>query len=214
MRTSLSSALVARQGLSPALPAVVGPSSGPVDPVPVPTVQMEAARPRSKVLGLRSPASLLHQPVLAWSRSVCTCVRVGRCAVPGTAPSPPSRSIGLTAGRALLCVPLGLAAEGPQEPEPTLWNEPVELPSGEGPAESTIPGQEPAATEPPAPSAAPGPEDSTSGEQLDQGSGRDGGLGPGRGRAAGLAEGLTGSPVPSLAPHPQARWGPAPSRPS
>ncbi|XP_040828402.1 protein SNORC [Ochotona curzoniae] len=67
-------------------------------------------------------------------------------------------------------------AEGPQEPEPTLWNEPVELPSGEGPAESTIPGQEPAATEPPAPSAAPGPEDSTSGEQLDQGSGS---LGPG-----------------------------------
>uniref|UniRef100_A0A8C7EKU8 Uncharacterized protein n=1 Tax=Neovison vison TaxID=452646 RepID=A0A8C7EKU8_NEOVI len=56
---------------------------------------------------------------------------------------------------------LGLAAEGPQEPAPTLWNEPAELPSGEGPVESTSPAREPAATGPLVLTAAPGPEDST-----------------------------------------------------
>ncbi|XP_008587487.1 PREDICTED: uncharacterized protein C2orf82 homolog [Galeopterus variegatus] len=65
--------------------------------------------------------------------------------------------------------PAVLTAEGPQEPAPTLWNEPAELPSGEGPAESTSLGQEPAVTGPPAPTAAPGPEDSTARERLDQG---------------------------------------------
>ncbi|XP_047398892.1 protein SNORC [Sciurus carolinensis] len=75
--------------------------------------------------------------------------------------------------------PAVLTAEGPQEPDPTLWNEPAELPelpSGEGPMESTSPGQEPALTAAPAPTSAPGPEDSTSRERLDQGGGS---LGPG-----------------------------------
>ncbi|XP_021571768.1 uncharacterized protein C2orf82 homolog, partial [Carlito syrichta] len=40
--------------------------------------------------------------------------------------------------------PAVLTAEGPQEPVPTLWNENAELPSGEGPVESTSPGREPA----------------------------------------------------------------------
>ncbi|XP_030659830.1 protein SNORC-like isoform X2 [Nomascus leucogenys] len=70
----------------------------------------------------------------------------------------------------------GLADDVPQEPVPTLWNEPAELPSGEGPVESTSPGREPVDTGPPAPTVAPGPEDSTAQERLDQ----DGGsLGPG-----------------------------------
>ncbi|XP_066202451.1 protein SNORC isoform X1 [Saccopteryx leptura] len=67
-------------------------------------------------------------------------------------------------------------AEGPQEPAPTLWNEPADLPSGEGPVESTSPAREPAATGPPAPTAPPSPEDSTAQERLDQSSGS---LGPG-----------------------------------
>ncbi|KAF5919356.1 hypothetical protein HPG69_010756 [Diceros bicornis minor] len=77
--------------------------------------------------------------------------------------------------------PAVLTAEGPQEPAPTLWNEPVELPSGEGPLESTSPAREPAATGPPAPTDAPGPEDSTAGERLDQGGGRGGGRAGGEG---------------------------------
>ncbi|XP_025768280.1 protein SNORC [Puma concolor] len=72
--------------------------------------------------------------------------------------------------------PAVLTAEGPQEPAPTLWNEPAELPSGEDPVESTSPAREPEATGPPAPTAAPSPEDSTAGERLDQGGGS---LGPG-----------------------------------
>ncbi|XP_012514801.1 PREDICTED: uncharacterized protein C2orf82 homolog [Propithecus coquereli] len=72
--------------------------------------------------------------------------------------------------------PVVLTAEGPQEPVPTLWNEPAELPSGEDPVESTSPGREPADTGPPASTAAPGPEDSTARERLDQGGGS---LGPG-----------------------------------
>ncbi|XP_006893526.1 PREDICTED: uncharacterized protein C2orf82 homolog [Elephantulus edwardii] len=75
-----------------------------------------------------------------------------------------------------LLAPAVLTAEGPQEPVPTPWNEPAELPSGEGPAESTSLAREPAATDAPAATAAPGPEDSTAQERLDQ----DGGsLGPG-----------------------------------
>eukprot|EP00074_Homo_sapiens_P025551 NP_001333050.1 protein SNORC isoform b [Homo sapiens] len=70
----------------------------------------------------------------------------------------------------------GLADDVPQEPVPTLWNEPAELPSGEGPVESTSPGREPVDTGPPAPTVAPGPEDSTAQERLDQGGGS---LGPG-----------------------------------
>ncbi|KAM9248289.1 protein SNORC [Dugong dugon] len=72
--------------------------------------------------------------------------------------------------------PAVLTAEGPQEQAPTLWNEPAELPSGEGPAESTSPAWEPAATGDPAATADPGPEDSTARERLDQGGGA---LGPG-----------------------------------
>ncbi|XP_040494871.1 protein SNORC [Ursus americanus] len=72
--------------------------------------------------------------------------------------------------------PAVLTAEGPQEPVPTLWNEPAELPSGEGPVESTSPAREPAATGPPTPTAEPSPEDSTARERLDQGGGS---LGPG-----------------------------------
>ncbi|XP_026973992.1 protein SNORC [Sagmatias obliquidens] len=72
--------------------------------------------------------------------------------------------------------PAVLTAEGPQEPVPTPWNEPAELPSGEGPVESTSPAREPAVSGPPAPTAAPSPEDSTAREHLDQGGGS---LGPG-----------------------------------
>ncbi|XP_029788724.1 LOW QUALITY PROTEIN: protein SNORC [Suricata suricatta] len=72
--------------------------------------------------------------------------------------------------------PAVLTAEGPQEPAPTLWNEPAELPSGEGPVESTSPAGEPEATGPPAPTAAPSPEDSTAGERLPSSAGS---LGPG-----------------------------------
>ncbi|XP_050607529.1 protein SNORC isoform X1 [Macaca thibetana thibetana] len=73
-------------------------------------------------------------------------------------------------------VPAVLTDDVPQEPVPTLWNEPAELPSGEGPVESTSPGREPVDTGPPAPTVAPGPEDSTAQERLDQGGGS---LGPG-----------------------------------
>ncbi|XP_008136633.2 protein SNORC [Eptesicus fuscus] len=72
--------------------------------------------------------------------------------------------------------PAVLTAEGPQEPVPTLWNEPADLPSGEGPVESTSSALEPAATGAPAPTAPPSPEDSTAREHLDPGSGS---LGPG-----------------------------------
>ncbi|XP_003474634.1 protein SNORC [Cavia porcellus] len=72
--------------------------------------------------------------------------------------------------------PAVLTAESPQEPEPTLWNEPAELPSGEGAVEGTSPSQERVPSGPPAPTSAPGPEDSTAQEQLDQGGGS---LGPG-----------------------------------
>uniref|UniRef100_A0A2K6PPV5 Secondary ossification center associated regulator of chondrocyte maturation n=1 Tax=Rhinopithecus roxellana TaxID=61622 RepID=A0A2K6PPV5_RHIRO len=82
-----------------------------------------------------------------------------------------------SATRNLQTSPLvGFADDVPQEPVPTLWNEPAELPSGEGPVESTSPGREPVDTGPPAPTVAPGPEDSTAQEQLDQGGGS---LGPG-----------------------------------
>ncbi|KAG8515591.1 Protein SNORC [Galemys pyrenaicus] len=67
--------------------------------------------------------------------------------------------------------------EGPQEPVPTPWNEPAELPSGEGPVENSSPvAREPEAGGPLTPSAAPGPEDSTARERLDPGGGS---LGPG-----------------------------------
>nr|XP_004662315.2 protein SNORC [Jaculus jaculus] len=72
--------------------------------------------------------------------------------------------------------PAVLTADGPQEPDPTLWNEPIELPSGEGPVESTSVGQEPEATGPPVPTSAPGLEDSTAQERLEPGGGS---LGPG-----------------------------------
>ncbi|XP_004868138.2 uncharacterized protein C2orf82 homolog [Heterocephalus glaber] len=72
--------------------------------------------------------------------------------------------------------PAVLTAEGPQEPVPTLWNEPAELPSGEGAMESTSPGREPTPSGQPASTSAPGPEDSTARERLDQGGGS---LGPG-----------------------------------
>ncbi|KAK2507708.1 hypothetical protein MC885_018654 [Smutsia gigantea] len=90
-------------------------------------------------------------------------------------------ALGLALRMALLLLsgvlaPAVLTAGGPQEPVPTLWNEPAELPSGEGPAEGTGPGREPVATGPPAATAAPSPEDSTAQERLDQGGGS---LGPG-----------------------------------
>ncbi|XP_054979472.1 protein SNORC [Sorex araneus] len=72
--------------------------------------------------------------------------------------------------------PAVLTAEGPQEPVPTLWNEPMELPSGEGPAESTSYAREPEPTAVAAPSAAPAPEDHDSAGHLDPGAGS---LGPG-----------------------------------
>ncbi|XP_032211093.1 protein SNORC [Mustela nigripes] len=99
----------------------------------------------------------------------------------GRAPSQARMAFCLVLRMALLLLsgvlaPAVLTAEGPQEPAPTLWNEPAELPSGEGPVESTSPAREPAATGPLAPTAAPGPEDSTAREPLDPGSGS---LGPG-----------------------------------
>ncbi|XP_036919390.1 protein SNORC [Sturnira hondurensis] len=72
--------------------------------------------------------------------------------------------------------PAVLTAEGPQEPAPTQWNEPAELPSGEGPVESTSPAREPAATVPPGATAPPNPEDSTAQEHVDHSGGS---LGPG-----------------------------------
>ncbi|XP_024419451.1 protein SNORC [Desmodus rotundus] len=72
--------------------------------------------------------------------------------------------------------PAVLTAEGPQEPAPTLWNEPAELPSGEGPVESTSAAREPAATGPQGATAPPSPEDSTAQEHLDHSGGS---LGPG-----------------------------------
>ncbi|NP_001400839.1 protein SNORC precursor [Rattus norvegicus] len=72
--------------------------------------------------------------------------------------------------------PAVLTAEGPQEPNPTLWNDPIELSSGEGPLESTSHKQEFAVSGPPFPTSAPAPEDSTPPARVDQ----DGGsLGPG-----------------------------------
>ncbi|XP_021500275.1 protein SNORC isoform X1 [Meriones unguiculatus] len=72
--------------------------------------------------------------------------------------------------------PAVLTAEGPQGPDPTLWNEPIELSSGEGPLESTSHSQEFVVSGPPFPTSAPGPEDSTPPAGSDQ----DGGsLGPG-----------------------------------
>ncbi|XP_036276533.1 protein SNORC isoform X2 [Pipistrellus kuhlii] len=89
-------------------------------------------------------------------------------------------AFGLTLRMALLLLfgvlaPAVLTAEGPQEPVPTLWNEPADLPSGEGPVEGTSPALEPAATGAPAPTAPPSPEDSTAREHLDP----SGSLGPG-----------------------------------
>ncbi|KAM4835870.1 protein SNORC [Thomomys bottae] len=75
-----------------------------------------------------------------------------------------------------LLAPTMLTAEGPQAPDPTLWSEPADLPSGAGPVESTSPGQEPAAPGQPTATPEPGPEDSTASEPLDPGSGS---LGPG-----------------------------------
>ncbi|KAF6116260.1 secondary ossification center associated regulator of chondrocyte maturation [Phyllostomus discolor] len=72
--------------------------------------------------------------------------------------------------------PVVLTAEGSREPVPTLWNEPAELPSGEGPVESTSPAREPAATGPLGATAPPSPEDSTAQEHLDHNGGS---LGPG-----------------------------------
>ncbi|GAB1285202.1 Protein SNORC [Apodemus speciosus] len=71
--------------------------------------------------------------------------------------------------------PAVLTAEGPQEPDPTLWNEPIELPSGEGPLESTSHNQEFAVSGPPFPTSAPAPEDSTPPARVQDG----GSLGPG-----------------------------------
>ncbi|CAK6448349.1 unnamed protein product [Pipistrellus nathusii] len=91
-------------------------------------------------------------------------------------------AFGLTLRMALLLLfgvlaPAVLTAEGPQEPVPTLWNEPADLPSGEGPVEGTSPALEPAATGAPAPTALASPEDSTAREHLDPSGG--GSLGPG-----------------------------------
>lgn len=79
---------------------------------------------------------------------------------------------------------IDFTAEGPQEPSPTLWNEPIELPSGEGPLESTSYSQELAASGPPFPTSAPGPEDNTPPAGVDQDGGR---AGAGQGE---LQEGL------------------------
>lgn len=58
-------------------------------------------------------------------------------------------------------------------PNPTLWNEPIELASGEGPLESTSHSQEFAASGPPPfPTSAPGPEDNSPPAGVDQDGGR------------------------------------------
>ncbi|XP_049625301.1 protein SNORC [Suncus etruscus] len=74
--------------------------------------------------------------------------------------------------------PAVLTADGPQEPVPTLWHEQMELPSGEGPSESTGAAREPEPTAAPELSTESGPEndDSTDQGRLDPGAGS---LGPG-----------------------------------
>ncbi|XP_031975165.1 protein SNORC [Corvus moneduloides] len=76
-----------------------------------------------------------------------------------------------------ILVPAVLAAEYPQGPVPTLWNEPPELPSGAGPfdAAATTARLSDATTFPPYTSE-PEPEDTTHLHRLDAG---DGSLGPG-----------------------------------
>ncbi|XP_074448958.1 protein SNORC isoform X2 [Larus michahellis] len=80
----------------------------------------------------------------------------------------------------LLCgvlVPAVLAAEYPQGPLPTLWNEPPELPSGAGPFDAaTTTAQLSDATAFPPYTPEPDPEDTTHLHRLDAG---DGSLGPG-----------------------------------
>ncbi|XP_062439232.1 protein SNORC [Rhea pennata] len=74
-------------------------------------------------------------------------------------------------------VPAGLAAEYPQGPVPTLWNEPPELPSGAGPFDASTAGARlPDTTGLPPRTAELEPEDTTHLHRLDAG---DGSLGPG-----------------------------------
>ncbi|XP_044529228.1 protein SNORC isoform X2 [Gracilinanus agilis] len=73
-------------------------------------------------------------------------------------------------------VPAALAAEYPQGPVPTLWNDPGELPSGGGPFESTTHSHASDATELPLYTAEYEPEDTTHLHRLDDGAGS---LGPG-----------------------------------
>lgn len=182
---------MARVALPPP-PAQGSPSRflrGPVGPYSPPPPQSICPR-----LGWRQPGP---------RGGLCEIAGLGQC----RAPAPRARRH-LPAGNRGGDVPaarppapvLGLAAEGPQEPAPTLWNEPAELPSGEGPPESSSPAHEPAATGPPAPTAAPGPEDSTAGERLDQGGGTGGAGRPGRGEGAGAAADGPPSSAGSLGP--------------
>ncbi|KAM9007826.1 protein SNORC isoform 1-T1 [Ara ararauna] len=78
----------------------------------------------------------------------------------------------------MLCgilVPAALAAEHPQGPVPTLWNEPPELPSGAGPMDTTT-ARLSDATPFPLYTSELEPEDTTHLHRLDAG---DGSLGPG-----------------------------------
>ncbi|XP_065528748.1 protein SNORC isoform X1 [Lathamus discolor] len=74
-----------------------------------------------------------------------------------------------------ILVPAVLAAEHPQGPVPTLWNEPPELPSGAGPMDTTTARLSDATAFPPYTSELE-PEDTTHLHRLDAG---DGSLGPG-----------------------------------
>lgn len=53
-----------------------------------------------------------------------------------------------------------------------MWNDPIELSSGEGPLESTSHKQEFAVSGPPFPTSAPAPEDSTPPARVDQDGGK------------------------------------------
>ncbi|XP_025935903.1 protein SNORC isoform X3 [Apteryx rowi] len=75
-----------------------------------------------------------------------------------------------------ILVPAVLAAEYPQGPVPTLWNEPPELPSGAGPFDATTTARLADATAFPPYTAELEPEDTTHLHRLDAG---DGSLGPG-----------------------------------
>lgn len=78
---------------------------------------------------------------------------------------------------------------------PTLWHEQMELPSGEGPSESTGPAREPEPTAAPELSTESGPEndDSTDQGRLDPGAGKGRSIHSGRARGGSLGAAIGGA---------------------